>query len=902
MQPGFLFTITGSVNFINLVTATGSATISITNQAFVISFNLSLELGGALQIAASGFAGIYNDANPGLVLELNASINATIAQVIDLDASGTLLLNTTGTTRTANGFTLGAGSFSLMLNGSVSIFKVLTFNANFEIVVGGNQTVTFNDILGNGQTHRFSETLGEGDWYVSFNASMSFFGLATLSAYGMFDYQGQFAVGLSGDLLLGTHDFGIEGQFSINTSFYWTNPSTQFGVNFDINGSASVTARLFGIDFASLGVSFDASIATNTGGTAEVSLSVTVHIHILFITISATAHFDIGTIQFPKPFYLAGDQSNAQVWDSTVDDGTLYLNTGSRAQYRQLGPSSDTDTSQGSNPSESYIIDDEGGTAASGETIKVTAFGHSQTFTGVKRIVDDASDPNNIDSESLIVDPGVQVPVVFIGGPNNDNFVDDGNGYAVAVDHDAASSAKTEDEFVAGPSVPAAVLVGGPAYSNISNLSGSPSFLVGGAGNNQIAGGTGNDTIYGHATVNYASPDSWQSYGANGWTLSLGGVQATEVAAGSVSGSDTIDGGGGNDYIDAGNGNNAVSWEVQPIAITSPYLGGQGTDYLYINAPSPSFLDVTQPTAGTLQIADQSSTGTTLGNLQAQGFSDLVLNGGASANDFTIQDLGGTGIGNVTINAGQDIVPTGQTQTVNDPNNPGLQIQEPVVNVLPHTGADAIDILGTNGNDTFTLAEDNANQAGQMTQVQVTDADGNGDTINFTITNSVASQGDTLTIDSLNGSDTINAGGMGPSTAAQAPEFPAVDRPGRAGRLGDRHDHHLADVQRPGPPGHGQRHGRRRPGTGDLRRGSQPHRDRHPDRKPQRRLRPLQRQARDGHGPGGQRRQRDDLGLRERPVPDRAAAHQPVRPGHAQFPAQRRGGQLPVRLRDRADR
>ncbi len=79
-----------------------------------------------------------------------------------------------------------------------------------------------------------------------------------------------------------------------------------------------------------------------------------------------------------------------------------------------------------------------------------------------------------------------------------------------------------------GRSVPAAVLVGGPGYSNISNLSGSPSFLVGGSGNNQIAGGTGNDTIYGHATVNYASPDSWQSYGANGWTLSLGGVQATD--------------------------------------------------------------------------------------------------------------------------------------------------------------------------------------------------------------------------------------------------------------------------------------------------------------------------------------------------------------------------------------
>ena len=49
------------------------------------------------------------------------------------------------------------------------------------------------------------------DWYVSFNASMSFFGLATFSANGMFDYAGPVRVSLSGDLLLGTHDFGLEG-------------------------------------------------------------------------------------------------------------------------------------------------------------------------------------------------------------------------------------------------------------------------------------------------------------------------------------------------------------------------------------------------------------------------------------------------------------------------------------------------------------------------------------------------------------------------------------------------------------------------------------------------------------------------------------------------------------------
>ncbi len=139
VQPGFLLSINGSVSFIGLVTATGSATISITNQQFVISFNLSLSLAGSINLTASGFAGIYNDGHAGLVLELNTSIDATVASIISIKASGTLLLNTTNIQRSANGFTLGAGSFSLVLNGSVSILEVLKFNASFTILVGGNQ-------------------------------------------------------------------------------------------------------------------------------------------------------------------------------------------------------------------------------------------------------------------------------------------------------------------------------------------------------------------------------------------------------------------------------------------------------------------------------------------------------------------------------------------------------------------------------------------------------------------------------------------------------------------------------------------------------------------------------------------------------------------------------------------
>ena len=54
-----------------------------------------------------------------------------------------------------------------------------------------------------------------------------------------------------------------------------------------------------------------------------------------------------------------------------------------------------------------------------------------------------------------------------------------------------------------------------------------------------------------------------------------------------------------------------------------------------------------------------------------------------------------------------------------------------------------------------------------MTQVLVTDTDSKGDTVNYTITNSVASQGDKLTIetnDVASASSTINASGMGSST------------------------------------------------------------------------------------------------------------------------------------------
>ena len=74
-----------------------------------------------------------------------------------------------------------------------------------------------------------------------------------------------------------------------------------FGVSF----SADVDARLFGITFAGIGLS--ASVGATGTGETDLIARVTVRIKILFFTVSKTVRFKIGTIQLPKPVYLAGD-------------------------------------------------------------------------------------------------------------------------------------------------------------------------------------------------------------------------------------------------------------------------------------------------------------------------------------------------------------------------------------------------------------------------------------------------------------------------------------------------------------------------------------------------------------------------------------------------------------------
>ncbi|MEP7335688.1 MAG: hypothetical protein ABI717_07900, partial [Actinomycetota bacterium] len=358
VAPGFRVSVNGEITFLGFASASGQITLSVSADTFELSFDVMMHL-GPIDVAASGFAGIYTGgsaANKGIVLRLAVSLNVNVLEIIKINASGELRLNTTGIARNANGVTIGARSFRLSLNGSLRILEVIKFDASFDLIVGGGEVT-----VGSGVQRRTFD-LGVGEWVFAFSASADFFGLATMSISGWINSFGEFDVQVNGRLVLGTSSFGLVGEFSIRVFLYTRDEFGATHYHFHVDFSASVDARLFGISFASVGISgtFDAEGA---GGEIEIRVSVTVRIKILFVKVSKTARFTIGTIRLPPPIYLAGNagadpQNTGQpAWAGASGDGNLYLNMGSRAGVNGLG----------SGINESFIVEHISGSAL-GET------------------------------------------------------------------------------------------------------------------------------------------------------------------------------------------------------------------------------------------------------------------------------------------------------------------------------------------------------------------------------------------------------------------------------------------------------------------------------------------------------------------------------------------------------
>ena len=647
------------------------------------------------------------------MLRLAVSIDVNVLEIIKISASGELRLNTTGIARNANGVTIGANSFRLSLNGSIKILEVISLSASFDLIVGGGPVT-----VGSGaQRHSFN--LGVGQWVFAFSASANFFGLATMSISGWINSKGEFDIAVSGGLTLGSSSFGLVGQFSFRVYLYF---------------SASVDARIFGFSFASLGIdgSFDA-LQTIGQDHIDVIVSVTVRIKILFIKISKTATFKIGTIQIPPPIFLAGDKGPGDGTGAGQIDwggGELYLNMGPRAGVNGLGPAIN----------EGFTVEHVGGTDTS-ETVKVRAGGREQIFANVSGIHAYGGSGN----DSILIKQGVLVPVYLDGGTGDDSLTHLGSGAATLLGGD-------NDDYLELGSQAAGTLRldggGGDDYIVATDVPSTRSVtIIGGAGKDTIFGGAGNDTIYGD------------------------GETTADTNTGDDS--DDIDSGGGADTISAGGGDDVVKLNM-PATATPTIRGGAGSDFLVISASNGNDNLTIEP-GGTSTVWVRQTNAA--GKITGIGFEEVDLDLRAGADQVTINPLAGTGVSLVVVNAGQIVTPTGQFELVHDEDNPNGLTKRPIVTIAPDNAADLITVNGSGIADNFTIsAVDPVND--RMTDVRVVHV---GDA-SVLITKQVRNEGDRLVVDGKGLNDRIDASALGgDGTPTVFPDLIAVTLKGDTG-------------------------------------------------------------------------------------------------------------------------
>ncbi len=118
--------LTGSVTFAGFATATGTAGIVVSSSGFQLYVNLSFGIGVSGISLNFNAVGVVSISSAGLYLNLVVSLDANLTTLFNVNASGTLLIDTTGpTTR-----------FMLSLNGTLTIASVLSINGSFSINVG----------------------------------------------------------------------------------------------------------------------------------------------------------------------------------------------------------------------------------------------------------------------------------------------------------------------------------------------------------------------------------------------------------------------------------------------------------------------------------------------------------------------------------------------------------------------------------------------------------------------------------------------------------------------------------------------------------------------------------------------------------------------------------------------
>jgi hypothetical protein len=347
---------------------------------------------------------------------------------------------------------------------------------------------------------------------------------------------------------------------------------------FAFGGSASAKIVLFGWDLAGVSVAFD-----YTSATGKITITGSIHLDFWLFEVNVSHTFSIGLFKLPPPVFLGASSAVNQLLNGSAveEDGILYLNMGARAGYRDL---------EESELDETFIIEHLDGTAGD-ETIQVSAFGRSQKFTGVSRIIADGGTGDDM----ILVKEGVLASVELSGGAGNDVIIHEGIGSGTS---NTINGGDGNDFLMLGNAILAAITMNGGTGDD---------YIRGGPGADTINGDAGNDQIFGMAGND---------------TINAG------------DGDDVIVGGTGNDTLNGGDGADTFEWVVGDGVDT--ITGGTGADTLRVTASNDA---ESFTISGTSTSASISWTGY---SVSGSGLEALELDLAGGADTLTVENLTGT--------------------------------------------------------------------------------------------------------------------------------------------------------------------------------------------------------------------------------------------------------------------
>ena len=291
--------------------------------------------------------------------------------------------------------------------------------------------------------------------------------------------------------------------------------------------------------------------------------------------------------------------------------------------------------------------------------MKITALGRQQTFAHVSSIHAAAGAGN----DSILVKEGVLSPVFLDGGSGDDQLSYFGSGAATL------TGGSGDDYLEVGPDITSATLDGGDGndflQSDVTLANPVGVTLIGGGGTDTIIGGAGADTI---------------------WGDQQGGVEVTSGTADHVDAGDDINGGGGHDTINAGGGDDLIKIGM-PGTDTIPLInGGSGSDILAITASNNA--DNLTVTGASHQVHIAQTNGT--GRINATSIEELDIDLGAGADTLTINPVSGSDVTLLSVDLGQVVTDTGQSQLVDDPDNPNGKVKQEIYTVAPDSAGDRV--------------------------------------------------------------------------------------------------------------------------------------------------------------------------------------------------------------------